>query len=249
MVMKTESALLTGAGIGALELKQQYQRNMLLAVVIAAGTALGLLGAAAFYTVVHPIEEKPVHTIIINPDNLAELLPVGRMTVPPPAFKKYAEGAIPTRGIPRPLPDDEVPVEVVFVTGDTLTPCMEFGPDGSGGFPAGAAVDSQFDGKEIFPTPEEFVSVDELPVQVYIASPVYPDLAERAEIEGTVWVRALVDTEGRVRDAIIQRPSGSNAGFEEAAREAAFKCRYLPGKQNHRPVAVWVSYKVAFELK
>ncbi|MFH2204893.1 MAG: energy transducer TonB [Elusimicrobiota bacterium] len=52
-----------------------------------------------------------------------------------------------------------------------------------------------------------------------------------------------------MRDAIIQKASGTNAGFEEAALTAAMKNRYKPAIQNGRPIPVWVSYRVVFELK
>ena len=39
------------------------------------------------------------------------------------------------------------------------------------------------------------------------------------------------------------------ARFDDAAIEAAYKCKYKPAIQNGRPVAVWVSYQVEFVLE
>ena len=64
---------------------------------------------------------------------------------------------------------------------------------------------------------------------------------------GLVWVKALVDKEGNVRQAMVLKSSGTQA-FDDAAVAAAYKNKFKPGIQNGRPVAVWVSYKVEFKL-
>jgi protein TonB len=74
-------------------------------------------------------------------------------------------------------------------------------------------------------------------------------MAELTNQTGSVWIRALIDTEGKVREAFVQKPSGSNAGFEDAALTAAYACRYRPAIQNGVPVPVWISYKVEFKLR
>jgi TonB family protein len=78
--------------------------------------------------------------------------------------------------------------------------------------------------------------------------PLYPEMAQLTERSGIVWVQALVDKDGKVRDARILKPSGANVGFEDAAIEAAYKNLYKPAIQNGRPVSVWVSYKVEFKM-
>lgn len=84
--------------------------------------------------------------------------------------------------------------------------------------------------------------------QIYYHEPEYPRLARTANMEAIVWVKALIDNEGKVRDAMILKSSGSKAGFDESAIQAAYKCRYKPAIQDGRPVAVWISYKVKFIL-
>jgi TonB family protein len=103
--------------------------------------------------------------------------------------------------------------------------------------------------EEYFPTADEFVAVEEMPVEIRHEDPAYPEMAELTEKSGTVWVQARVDKEGRVRDARVLKPSGTNVGFEEAALEAAYKNLYRPAIQNGTPVAVWVSYKVEFKFR
>ncbi len=50
-------------------------------------------------------------------------------------------------------------------------------------------------------------------------------------------------------DAIVAKESGANAGFEEAALEAARRSTWTPALQNNQPVRVWISYEVKFRLR
>jgi protein TonB len=103
--------------------------------------------------------------------------------------------------------------------------------------------------EEYLPPPDEFIPYEEQPLQIDLPQPVYPEMAKKAGIEGSVWVKVLVDKNGDVRDALIYKESGAKAGFEEAAMEAAKKGKWKPALQNKQPVAVWVAYKVDFRLK
>ncbi len=98
---------------------------------------------------------------------------------------------------------------------------------------------------EYLPGPNEFVAVEVLPVMTFRAVPEYPPLAYQAGKAGVVWVQALVDKRGVVRDARVGRSSGTQA-LDEAAVRSAYLCRYTPAFQNGRPVACWVTYKVQF---
>ena len=91
------------------------------------------------------------------------------------------------------------------------------------------------------------VVVEKMPVMIQEARPVYPKGALRIGLEGSAWIKALVDSRGVVRKAMVLRSSESVL-LDEAALNAAFKCRYKPAVQNGRPVAVWVTYRVDFVL-
>jgi len=221
---------------------------MFLGTIISSGAALAIVGMVMLYTILQAQEVEAVHVVRIK--TLAELAPPPSMTARPPQIQvAQPKIAPPSIGIPTPVPDEEVGEEVKFATRAELaqlTAPIQSASDIGGG---GDSIVIDIPDEEFMPTPDEFIAVEEMPVQVYEERPSYPEMAERAGIEGLVWVRALVDKDGRVRDAIIQKASGTNAGFEEAALEAAFKNRYKPAIQNGRPIPVWVSYKVVFELK
>ena len=97
------------------------------------------------------------------------------------------------------------------------------------------------------PSSDDFVAVDVMPEMVYEQTPVYPEKAKAKEIEGTVWIRALVAEDGTVTKAKVQKPSGVDM-LDQSALEAAYKCRYKPAEKDGKPVAVWVTYKVDFTL-
>jgi protein TonB len=246
----TEVAVRTvfSTGIGAFELKRYYQKHMFLGTIISSGAALAIVGLIMLYGYLQSREVEAVHVVRIK--TLAELAPPPSMTARPPQIQvAQPKIAPPSIGIPTPVPDEEVTEEVKFATRAELAqmaaPITAASSIGTGG----DSIVIDIPDEEFMPSADEFVAVEEMPVQVYDEVPVYPEMAERAGIEGVVWVRALVDKEGRVRDAIIQKASGTNAGFEEAALAAAMKNRYKPAIQNGRPIPVWVSYRVVFELK
>lgn len=77
---------------------------------------------------------------------------------------------------------------------------------------------------------------------------VYPEIARKAGIEGTVTVQAKISERGEVIDTRILVPLG-NSGCNEAAVAAIKAVKWKPAKQRDKPVAVWVSIPVRFKLK
>jgi len=232
---------------GAFELKKSYQRNFALAVGIV--TALYVVGILIFVIITHRSEgEAPVAVRTIVIDDIASLAPPPTLQRLPPRVA-YAAPQVqaPTVGIPQAVPDEEAPENVTIATQQELKvisapPVEDLGQEG------GEEI-IIYDIDELLPKPDEFVPVEEMPVAVKKVEPKYPELARRAGIEGTVWVKALVDKSGKVRDVIILKESGANAGFEEAAIKSAYGYAYKPAISNGQPVAVWVAYKVNFKIK
>jgi TonB family protein len=96
------------------------------------------------------------------------------------------------------------------------------------------------------PSPDEFIAIDVNPVLEKQPQAVYPDSAKKAGIEGSVWVKVLIDKQGSVKAALIAKGSGKMVGFEEAALTAAKQATWKPAMLNNKPVAVWVSYEIKF---
>ncbi len=100
---------------------------------------------------------------------------------------------------------------------------------------------------EALPSPDDFVVVDSYPEMTHQEPPVYPEKAKKAGIEGKVWVKVLVDKSGTVRDVRLGKTSGHKM-LDESALKAAFKSKFTPATVDGKPVAVWVTYAVDFQL-
>ncbi len=96
-----------------------------------------------------------------------------------------------------------------------------------------------------------FVAYDDPPVPIGGYAAIarnlrYPDVAQRAGIEGTVTVRAQIGTDGTVLNAVVIE---SLTGCDDAALEAVKKTKWKPAMQRDQPVRVWVSIPVIFQLQ
>lgn len=93
-----------------------------------------------------------------------------------------------------------------------------------------------------------FLAFDEPPIPIDLVSPKYPDLAREAGFEGTVRVQVLISEEGKVLDAQVVSSDVSPA-MEQAALEAARKCKFKPAKQRTTPVKARMLIPFHFSLK
>ena len=87
-------------------------------------------------------------------------------------------------------------------------------------------------------------SEDELKKRV-----IYPPIAQRSEIEGTVYLEIFVDREGSVRNVTILKEDPPGRGFGEAAVKAFLGFKGRPAMANGQEVAVRYRYPVRFSLK
>ncbi len=237
------------ASYGALELKRSYQKHLGLAVIAAGTLHIAVICGFLFYTNAHTEPPQPVRIIVID-DSVKP--------IPPPPISTTQERQVPvdTRilppisiGIATAFPDEEVHEEGTVASQRELGEWFDKSVES-------ILTEGRTDSvvvtelpQEYLPQPGEYIHRDEEPVALNQAVYQYPPLALEAGIEGTVWMEALVDKEGKVRDARVVGSSGCNAGFEESALEAAYKIKYKPALSNGQPVAVRVSYPVHFRLK
>lgn len=249
MSAKSTSSVVAPSWYGALELKQYYQKSMALGVAIAAAFHLAIIGGTVFYQYLKERAKDDEAVAVVRIKTLSDIAPPPSMTQAKPQIAvEQPDIAPPTIGIPTPVPDEEVVEEVRFATRQELAE-LSAPVVAAAGSTGGDSVVIDIPVDDYFPEADEFVAVEEMPAEIYHETPEYPEMANLTEKSGVVWIQALVDKEGNVRDARVLRPSGANVGFEEAAVEAAYKNRYKPAIQNGRPVAVWVSYKVEFKFR
>ncbi len=75
----------------------------------------------------------------------------------------------------------------------------------------------------------------------------YPEVTRLASIQGSLFVRVLVNTAGKVLDAEIAQSSG-NAALDQAALQAAPHNRFKPAVKDGKPVATKIVYKVTYAV-
>ncbi|MBI3110767.1 MAG: energy transducer TonB [Ignavibacteriales bacterium] len=99
---------------------------------------------------------------------------------------------------------------------------------------------------------EYFVTVEDLPEPIggmaaIQANVIYPEIARRAGIQGTVYVEVFIDEKGDVVKASVKQ--GIGAGCDESAIEAIKKTKFRPGTQRGKPVKVRLAVPIRFILK
>ena len=125
---------------------------------------------------------------------------------------------------------------------------------GVGGSSAGAGADSPGEEGQHGGSPGRAAASGEgevtfaRPLGGYQTRPRYPESARRAGIQGVTRLRFEVLATGRVGRVLVEE----SAGFEDldrAAVEAVKTWRFQPARRGDRPVPVWVTLPVRFELK
>ena len=242
--MKVRSSALYSP-YGAYELKAKYQRNFLMGTLMTIAFVALILITAWIISAMKANEGADAPVVVIK--TVADLGPPPSIAKKPPQVKvNQPNVAAPKVGIPKPVADDEVLDEdVVLATRDELAEIVA--PDITASDNAGGDIVVDIQDEDYLPAPDEFVPHEVEPQMIKEQKPVYPRLAEQAGITGVVWVKALVDKDGTVKKAMVAKSSGTES-LDEAAVKAAYKCIYKPAIQNGRPIAVWVVYKVEFDL-
>jgi TonB family protein len=77
---------------------------------------------------------------------------------------------------------------------------------------------------------------------------VYPPIALRQRVEGTVELNVLVDERGNVSEALLISRTGGRAGLNEAALDSVKRHKYRPATKDGTPVKVWLPVRVHFRL-
>jgi len=76
----------------------------------------------------------------------------------------------------------------------------------------------------------------------------YPEIAKRAEVEGKVILTFIVNKNGEIIEVKVARGIGAGCD-EEAMRVLKIMPRWIPGKQNGKPVLTRINIPVVFKLK
>ena len=233
---------------GAFELKRIYQKNFTIAVIISSLVYLLLIGSFMLFT---HLAEKPVAKRVITIRTPLELGAPPSLTqnmARQVAVAAPAAAAAPSVGVPKAVPDEQVK-ETVTLASQAELGVLQNPTVATEGVGKGESLAIQIPPEEYLPAPGEFVPYEEAPVPIKWVKPTYPELARKSGVEGKVFVEALVDKKGKVREARCVKEGSVNLDiFCDEAIKAAMQNEYKPAIANHQPIAVRVLYKIDFNL-
>ena len=236
------------------ELSQIYQRYFSIAIASAFVFHIALASAvlrwATFQTVGNqlPVRLLP-YTDIMNldmPDNVPESAPF----LLPPEQKPTTEEP------PRPLSElfpvpDWMAVDSLMADTDPapeheiqiIAATTAMGGPGKRGSATGGK------GESGMPAEKEDGGdrVDAKPRWLKRVEPEYPRIAKITGVEGVVILSVFIDESGYVTDTKVVKSLG-NTGCDEAAITAAKQWRFIPAQRDGRPLAMWFSVPVLFQL-
>jgi periplasmic protein TonB len=226
---------------GAVELKEVLRKNMITGLVIA--TAIWAAMVGTYYGFQLLIKERP-------PDRLIRHIKYTDLGPPPslantdvaPAVTMAAQAAKPSIGIPVPVPDAEVSPDQTFASNKELSEMAA--PVTQEGVGQGSVVEQDIDVDE---PPPAFVPFEKEPVCIKRIEPTYPEIAQKAGLEGTVYAKLWITKEGKVRDVQIMKSDSEI--FNQAVIDAAKLWLFTPAMMKNGPVAVWLAVPFNFKLK
>jgi protein TonB len=199
------------------QFKAQYNKYLRWSALVAIVLLLvGWLLSPNYVPNPYKLRQEEFEVVEIEEQEVIELPPPPKEAPPPP---KVIEAA----------PDEEVADDVEIA--DTL---MDLDSAITSSMPT-------FDMGD-----EGFVASSTNPKIVSWAKPEYPEMARRAQIEGTVIVKVLVGPDGTVKQAVVLQ--SVNPLLNNAAIDAAYRCKFVPGKQRNIPVKAWMALPFNFRL-
>ncbi len=237
------TATAPSVGYGYQELRILTKKYSVTALIIAG--SFHFLAMGAYYGMQILMEaDEPVYSVRIM--KYSDLGPPPSITnsQTAPAVSVEAPTAKPTVGTPVPVPDAEINPEQTIATQQEMANTAPIGEgDGSGPVEIEQDVRIEEDGP-----PPDFVPVEKQPQPLpgNAPPPIYPEIARRAGVEGTVWVKIWVDKEGNPKKALIMKSDAEL--FNQPAIDAAMKWKFTPAIMNNGPVSVWVSIPFKFKL-
>ncbi len=227
---------------GAFEMKALYNKHLSYGLTFSISVLL--IGILTYFIITKMNEEEdaiPIVRII----NYTELGPPPSIAQAPAQVAVNAPVARPTVGVPVPVPDAEVSPDQIISTQAELSQKQAPVTDQNTGN-ADIQINQDIRVDED-PDIDAFIPVEKYPAAVKMIQPIYPEIAKRAGVEGKVYVKALIDREGKVKKAIIYKSDAEV--FNQPSLDATYQWIFTPAIMNNGPVPVWVVVPYNFQLK
>lgn len=232
---------------GAPEMLAKYNRYLAWAMLLAVAVhVLGLIIWILFRLLSAEPEVPMVRVRILK--DVAELGPPPSIAATTaPAIAVSGPAVRPSVGIPVPVPDAQITEEATIATQEELSQIQAPITSGEGTGMGDSLVisDEALMFGEDEPDIDEFVPYQVAPAVIKRVEPIYPELARKAGMQGKVWVKVLIDKEGKVKKAVIMQ--GPEI-FQDEAIAAVTQWVFKPAIQQDRPIAVWMAIPISFKL-
>ncbi len=101
------------------------------------------------------------------------------------------------------------------------------------------------------PSPAEtpvFMQWEQAPRLIDMVTPIYPDSARLAGLEGEVVLQIVVDEQGYVTEAVVIQATPPGL-FDDAAARAIRQWRFEPARASGEPIKVRMGQRMSFSLK
>lgn len=252
------TALAKAVDVGPYDVSEPTQQTWRskTAWAVAVGIALVAFAASAWFTRQKAADSSPTFVARELQLNARQELPAlpPDLTVPPVVNPVTPDR--PIRPAPQPVPvsaqpetprpvELETPADVPPANTSALPTTPEQAPS-----TADAAPSKNSDPNQPVVTPPVVPALADVitpPVRTRTVTPVYPDVARAADLEGDVLLQAIVDADGRISDVKVLRTV--HPVLDEAARKAVLQYEYSPGRRNGIPEAAPVRITVSFRLR
>jgi protein TonB len=236
--MTTRPASEGGARYGAIELKDSIQLYWMMGLGLAIAIHLAVIGS---YKLAGVPGAGAAQGPFAKPGILVWLPPPPLNPGSPAPINIAQPGIKNTVGTPVPIEDGIADPE------QTLAPQNLFNPQ-TGPAQGGTEGAWREEGPIVIPEtePPPFQIVEEMPKVVRSIAPVYPELAIRSGLTGTVYVKIWVDKEGKPREVSVVKSDAEM--LNDAAIAAAKQFLFTPAYMNSGPVSVWLTIPFRFRL-
>jgi protein TonB len=207
-----------------------------------AGVFLAHLGAAWGLMQIGAVRDAVAEVAPLVVDFIAAPVP----TPPPPTQPRPP--APPPKAPPRALPPPPAPVLAAAPSTDPAPPAMTVPPPPE---PAPAPVPVE-PAAAPAPAPPAAAAPRSIPATAvaYLEppAPVYPLASRRHGEQGEVLLKVEIGTDGRARQVLVSRSSGTPR-LDQAALAAVRAARFKPYTENGVPLVVWTTVPIQFELE
>jgi protein TonB len=181
------------------------------------------------FTVRAPLPEGEPPAPVMKLVDIREEIPLPPIPIPPPPVRRPAPAQSSVEAVAENMvAADEVPEgQIVGEIGTAAveTPALEYLPQ------------------------HKIVKVPQFVDDQIRKNTVYPAIALRSGIEGTVILELFIDREGEIRQITVLKEDPPGRGFGEAARNAFKGVKALPAEGPDGAAAVRYRYPIRFKLK